>query len=274
MKASVYGKWCAGSARHFDRVNKYCYSAFICIYLTAILKAHMGRFLNTRKSAIIAAALAASLSASAPALADRQPCENYLHCAFVVTGAVAQLGVSNLKLTPVLVQALKAIETNDDAQLRSLLQRYPELSKGADRPLALNPRDDIENTFVMNDAKSQGGYVNSFLRDRNDAVLERDLRLWPERGELIDNGYVLLRRSAERGNLAVVAAVLNAGVSADAHASGALLYARNEAVARLLVARGAQPRDVKIWSCSASACRMVRPILRRKRKRRSRGYWT
>jgi len=186
----------------------------------------------------------ALLSISPVAHADQNPCLG-LECILAVPGAMLKTGMGKLGPTPALVQALQAIEARDDARLRALLRSHPELSRPP-TPVPV-PRGGygIEETYALTRA-SMALFMQSSLIRGDNAELEKDMRQAPEHAEEIDAGYALLARAVKLGSLASVTTMLDAGVPATAHNSGALLFAQDEDVVRLLMLRGARPTPVTL----------------------------
>jgi len=221
--------------------------------------------MTTKTAMRILCVPALALSLASPARADTVPCEGMLSCIAMFPVAVAYAGLLSLKPTPTLIHALKAVDENDNAKLKRLIDDHPELVRltpaqaellaeleaGADRYRT-------QHAFVLvptpADAAPKRG-IEDYISARDWGMVEWQLRRYPDLAAAVDGGYVLLREAAQAGNADAVRMLLDAGVRADAHKSGALLDARGNDVRQLLSSHGATaPARKDAKSAAAGDC--------------------
>jgi hypothetical protein len=94
--------------------------------------------------------------------------------------------------------------------------------------------------------------INSGIKARDWRDVEWRIKMYPDDAAAVDGGYVLLNEAAHTGNLDAVRMLLDAGVRADTHQSGALVAAHGDEVRQLLASRGAAPPARKDTKTAAS----------------------
>lgn len=191
-----------------------------------------------------------ALSLVSPARADKQICESVLGCMFVIPAAVAYAGALALVPAPPLVQAMEALKRNDLPKLKHLLERHQKLTQLSPEQAAVlakmeaNPKGEVERRYVLSLPNGDAEAINTidaYIRSTHIDALRYELKTSPRLASVVDNGYALLSIAAGAGNLEAVRLLLDAGVRADSHKSGALSLARREDVRQLLTSRGATP---------------------------------
>ena len=206
------------------------------------------------KAATCARILLASsltLALAGPARADKQACDGAA-CLAVIPATAAYAWFLNLKPTPPLIHALRALETRDHARLKELLERYPGLVRLTPEQsvlLAMMEADTsdrrVEWTYVLHPSTADRvdkRFIEHKIDERDWRGLERELKMRPDMASAVDAGYVLLRDAVRAGDAEAVGILLDAGVPGNAHRSGALAAAGDDGVKQLLLARGATPR--------------------------------
>lgn len=208
---------------------------------------------------------ALALSLAGPARADTVPCEGMLSCLAMIPVGVAYAGFLSLKPTPTLIHALKAIDENDNVRLKRLIDGHPELvrltpaqSTVLAEMEASGDRYRVQDGFVLSPSKAfsySKESINSRIDARDWHDLEWRLKMHPDDAAVVDGGYVLLKEAAHSGNLEAVRMLLDAGVRADAHQSGALAATRSDEVRQLLSSHGATaPARKDAKSASSPDC--------------------
>ena len=192
---------------------------------------------------------ALALALAGPVRADSIPCDGMLSCAAMIPVATAYAGFLYLKPAPTLIHALKAVDGNDNAGLKRLMESHPELVRlTPDQSALLAEMEAGADRYRAQDAvvlvrSKEFSYakevIESRISERDWRDLEWQLKMHPDLAAAVDGGYVLLKEAARMANLEAVRMLLDAGVRADTHQSGALPATRNDDVRQLLASRGA-----------------------------------
>lgn len=208
-----------------------------------------------------------ALSLAGPARADDVPCDGMLGCLAMIPVATAYAGFLYLKPTPALIHALQAVDENDNAKLKRLMESHPELvrltpaqSMVLAEMEAGSDRYRVQEGFVLAPSKAfsySKEMINSRINARDWRDLEWRLKMHPDDAAVVDGGYVLLKEAAHTGNLEAVRMLVDAGVRADAHQSGALAAARSDEVRRLLARHGATAPGKNATTAASPDCTAV-----------------
>ena len=207
--------------------------------------------MNNAACARILLGSALALALAGPARADKQACDGAA-CLAVIPATAAYAWFLNLKPTPPLIHALRALETRDHARFKQLLERHPQLVRLTPQQATLlatmeadGAQRSVEWTYVLHPSKADSvgaRFIDHKIDERDWRGLELELKIDPDAAAAVDGGYVLLREAVRAGDPDAVGILLDAGVRADAHRGGALAVAREDGVRQLLLARGATPR--------------------------------
>lgn len=206
-----------------------------------------------------------ALALAGPARADDVPCDGMLSCIAMIPVGAAYAGFLYLKPTPTLIHALKAVDENDHARLKRLIESHPELvrltpaqSTVLAEMEASGDRWRARDGFLLTPSKAfsySKETINSSINARDWRDLAWRLKMHPDDAADVDGGYVLLNEAARTGNLEAVRMLLDAGVRADTHQSGALAATRSDEVRQLLASRGATaPADKNAKTAAPPDC--------------------